>query len=347
MIVDSGDDSVLVFPRTATGNVAPIRKLGGPKTQIRNIYGMTVDSVHNLIVVANRVDLGGRESYGRHPDLQPDRQRRRRAARGDRRAEDRHHQDPPGRRRRGARPDFRHDQEQLRELRRRGRRPSPWNPDKTGFIGVWSINDSGDVPPRGVIKGPASGLIWPAGVAINPKNHEVYTIDSVSNALFMFHMPELFRKPVAGKRRRAIRSPLKAAAIETSATSEDDGDTACRAQLGSGGRPSPRPRRGDGGPRRRRNSPATISCCRRARSTGRRSAPRRARCRKRDITYDGTRLQARRHRPRRHGRRLRRQGRRLQGLLHQRPGPRLPADVGAARRCCSAWRSTSAPRARR
>ncbi len=63
---------------------------------------------------------------------------------------------------------------------------------------MWSVNDNGDVPPRGVIKGPASSLIWPAGVAINPKNHEVYTIDSVSNALFMFHMPELFRKPDAG-----------------------------------------------------------------------------------------------------------------------------------------------------
>src|SRR5262249_21928303 len=74
-------------------------------------------------------------------------------------------------------------------------RPTPWNPDRTGFIGVWSITDNGDVPPRGVIKGPASGLIWPAGVAINPANHEVYAIDSVSNALFMFHMPELFQAP--------------------------------------------------------------------------------------------------------------------------------------------------------
>jgi hypothetical protein len=74
-------------------------------------------------------------------------------------------------------------------------RPSPWDPDKTGFIGVWSINDNGDVPPRGVIKGPATGLVWPAGVAINPNNHEVYAIDSVSNALFMFRVPEFFKKP--------------------------------------------------------------------------------------------------------------------------------------------------------
>ena len=44
-------------------------------------------------------------------------------------------------------------------------RPSPWDPEKTGFIGVWNVTDNGDVPPRGIIKGPASGLIWPAGIA--------------------------------------------------------------------------------------------------------------------------------------------------------------------------------------
>ncbi len=77
-------------------------------------------------------------------------------------------------------------------------RPSPWDPDRTGFIGVWSIDDDGDVPPRGVIKGPATGLVWPAGVAINPKNHEIYAIDSVSNALFMFKVPEFFLKSPGG-----------------------------------------------------------------------------------------------------------------------------------------------------
>src|SRR5690348_15254971 len=48
MIVDSGDDAVLVFNRTANGDVPPIRRLGGPKTRIRNIYGMAVDTIHNL-----------------------------------------------------------------------------------------------------------------------------------------------------------------------------------------------------------------------------------------------------------------------------------------------------------
>jgi DNA-binding beta-propeller fold protein YncE len=37
--------------------------------------------------------------------------------------------------------------------------------------------------------------VWPAGVAINPATAEVFTIDSVSNSLFTFTTPELFRKP--------------------------------------------------------------------------------------------------------------------------------------------------------
>ena len=200
MIVDSGDDSVLVFPRTATGNIAPIRKLGGPKTQIRNIYGMSVDSVHNVIVVANRVDLGGRDSsdgiliFNRTDsgDVAP-----RAVIAGPRTGIIKIRQvvvDEEGGQ------IFATIKNNFENYEFTDERPSPWNPDKTGFIGVWSIDDNGDVPPRGVIKGPATGLIWPAGVAINPKNREVYTIDSVSNALFMFHMPELFRKPLTGSR---------------------------------------------------------------------------------------------------------------------------------------------------
>src|SRR5207245_1600542 len=45
--------------------------------------------------------------------------------------------------------------------------PSPWDPDVPGFIGVWNIGDNGNAPPRAWIKGPATGLIWPAGLALN------------------------------------------------------------------------------------------------------------------------------------------------------------------------------------
>jgi len=195
MMVDSGDDSVLVFSRTATGDVAPIRKLGGPKTKIRNIYGITVDSVHNLIIIGNRVDLGGRESedgiliFNRTDtgDVPP-----RAVIAGPRTGIIKIRQVVVDEERGQIFATIKNNFENYDPDQER---PSPWNPDKTGFIGVWSIDDNGDVPPRGVIKGPATGLVWPAGVAINPRDREVYAIDSVSNALFMFTMPELFRKP--------------------------------------------------------------------------------------------------------------------------------------------------------
>jgi len=195
MMVDSGDDSVLVFSRTANGDVAPIRKLGGPKTKIRNIYGITVDSVHNLIIIGNRVDLGGRESedgiliFNRTDtgDVAP-----RAVIAGPRTGIIKIRQVVVDEERGQI---FATIKNNFENYDPDHERPSPWNPDKTGFIGVWSIDDNGDVPPRGVIKGPATGLVWPAGVAINPRDREVYAIDSVSNALFMFTMPELFRKP--------------------------------------------------------------------------------------------------------------------------------------------------------
>ena len=197
MVVESGDDAVLVFPRTASGDVAPVRRIGGPKTRINNIYGLTVDSRRDLIIVANRAESGGRQSNdsilifnrtdngdvapraaiaGPHTGIIKIRQIVADEARGQL---------------------FVTVKNNFEAYDAAAPRPSPWDPDRTGFIGVWNITADGDVPPRGVIHGPASGLVWPAGVAINPANHEVYTIDSVSNALYMFNTPEFFFSPPA------------------------------------------------------------------------------------------------------------------------------------------------------
>ena len=198
VVVDSGDKSLLVFPRTASGDVAPIRTIGGPKTRIDNIFGLAVDSVRDLIVVANRIETDGRESsdgiliFGRtdNGDVAP-----RATIAGPRTGIIKIRQVVADEARGQIFVTVKNNYEFYRSA---DARPSPWDPDRTGFIGVWSVNDNGDVPPRGVIKGPASGLVWPAGVAINPLNHELYTIDSVSNALFTFSMPEFFvRAPTA------------------------------------------------------------------------------------------------------------------------------------------------------
>ena len=192
LIVESGDDAVLVFPRTAQGDVAPSRRIGGPSSGVSNIYGLAAG--RDCLVVANRVDTGGRASddailvfnrldngdpkprtkiSGPHTGIIKIRQVFVDEERG---------------------LIFATIKNNFEAYNFADARPSPWDPIKTGFIGVWSIDDNGDVPPRGVIRGPATGLVWPAGVAINPRHHEIYAIDSVSNALFMFKMPEFFVK---------------------------------------------------------------------------------------------------------------------------------------------------------
>ena len=44
---------LLVFPRTANGNVAPIRQITGPSTGLCNPIGMTLDRVHDELFVTN------------------------------------------------------------------------------------------------------------------------------------------------------------------------------------------------------------------------------------------------------------------------------------------------------
>ncbi len=195
MVADSGDNSVPVFPRTASGDVRPIRKIGGPKTHIDNIFGLAVDSVRNLIIVANRIETGGRDSSdgilifnrtdngdvapramiaGPHTGIIKIRQVAVDEARGQIFATVKNNYGFIAPTTAG---------------RHRG------IPDRTGFIGVWSVTDSGDVVPRGVIKGPGERPRVAGGAAINPISHELHTIDSVSNALFTFSMPEFFLKP--------------------------------------------------------------------------------------------------------------------------------------------------------
>ncbi|MCS7117457.1 MAG: hypothetical protein NZ957_01540 [Thaumarchaeota archaeon] len=69
--------------------------------------------------------------------------------------------------------------------------PSPWL-TADGFIGVWNIDDRGDVPPRLVIKGHLSELCAPSAFAINPVDGEIYVLDSVKNGMFVFRVPQAF-----------------------------------------------------------------------------------------------------------------------------------------------------------
>ena len=53
IIANTGDDSVLVFPKDANGDVAPVRVLKGPLTHIKGPVGVTVDGKRNELWVAS------------------------------------------------------------------------------------------------------------------------------------------------------------------------------------------------------------------------------------------------------------------------------------------------------
>src|SRR5437762_14218912 len=52
-VANNGDDSVLIFRRTATGDVAPLRTLRGPRTGINRPMGGSIDTKNNEIWVSN------------------------------------------------------------------------------------------------------------------------------------------------------------------------------------------------------------------------------------------------------------------------------------------------------
>jgi len=121
-----GRDSILIFDRTANGEVKPLRVIRGPKTGIQGIRQMQVLPKGGWIVITQITDGGIAEPEGT-------------------------------------------------------------------FVGVWSINDNGDVPPRWKIDGKGNNVMKkPRGVALDPKHKEVIVSDMRLNAVLTFYFPEIF-----------------------------------------------------------------------------------------------------------------------------------------------------------
>jgi DNA-binding beta-propeller fold protein YncE len=55
-VANNGDNSILIFDRNASGNVAPVRVIRGDSTHIRFPMGLAVDTKNNEIWVANYGD---------------------------------------------------------------------------------------------------------------------------------------------------------------------------------------------------------------------------------------------------------------------------------------------------
>src|SRR5258708_6117365 len=60
------------------------------------------------------------------------------------------------------------------------------------YVGVWSVFDDGEVPPRLTIGGPGQLLKDARGIAVDPKSKDVMVSDKTWNAVFRFHVPEAF-----------------------------------------------------------------------------------------------------------------------------------------------------------
>jgi hypothetical protein len=170
---------VLVFPRDAQGDVAPIRVIEGPDTRLAGDEPLAVDPVHNLLIVGssrqgdarllifNRTDngnvkpsavIGGPKSrlnaFGGPFTVYP----------------------PKG--------------EIIVSVRGTG--PDADMSSDEAYVGIWSINDNGDVPARRIIGGPKGVLRMPRGIALDIKNKNMMVSDKRLNAVLTFHFPELF-----------------------------------------------------------------------------------------------------------------------------------------------------------
>jgi hypothetical protein len=73
------------------------------------------------------------------------------------------------------------------------------------YVGVWNIDDSGDVPPLWTIAGPKGALRQPRGLTLDPKNKTVIISDKYLNGIFTYSFPELFEVPRARETARAQR----------------------------------------------------------------------------------------------------------------------------------------------
>jgi DNA-binding beta-propeller fold protein YncE len=165
-------DQVLVYSLDASGDVAPLRVIRGPDTQIAG-QSLAVDPINNLIAVTGRersILIFSRTANGNVKPL--------RVIKGANTQIDRINQMaiyPEGKLIVAAMPGRQGDVEPPRV-----------------FVGMWSLDDDGDVPPKWTINGDQSTLRKPFAVALNPDHKELYVTDMRLNGVMTFSVPEIF-----------------------------------------------------------------------------------------------------------------------------------------------------------
>ena len=167
------DDKILVFPREGVGNIAPTRILGGPEAGVLATDAVAVDATRDLMVVAGSYQEGETRTNAL---MIFDR-----TASGGAK---------PKRVITGV-PDNRNIAVDSEGgwifVTLPGTITHPY-----GYVGVWSIDDSGKVPPRYRIGGPDGALRMPRGVVLDRKHQSVIVSDKKLNAILTFRIPEIF-----------------------------------------------------------------------------------------------------------------------------------------------------------
>ena len=181
----AGHWMIHVFDRTANGDVAPIRKLGGPDSEVGG-YGIpSIATDHDLLLTnggrGGGVRIFNRTASGNAKPL--------RIVTGGPRSGTAGPRDPywiPGTR------NF------IAATRPFGAKTAgdlPGAPDNyqspeeaLTFIGVWSIDDNGDVAPRYTI---AHNILKEfRNLTVDPKNKTIMISDKTANAIYTFSFPE-------------------------------------------------------------------------------------------------------------------------------------------------------------
>jgi hypothetical protein len=204
------DTKVQVFPQLANGDVAPIRVLEGPNTLLgpNGATAATVDPVHNLLIVTGRAygrqgatpfvaDIYIKGKSGLRDGLEGGSVGQ--IAIFDRSASG---NTKPLRVITGSKTGLSSPQTLITTYSPKGWiLAAVWGSEfgeigtqrsARSFVGVWSIYDDGDVPPRWTIGGPNGFLQQARGVTLDPANKVVIVSDKYHNGVFSFEFPELF-----------------------------------------------------------------------------------------------------------------------------------------------------------
>ncbi len=194
--------AVLVFPRDGNGDVAPLRVVRGP--ELKAAGSVAVDPVNNIMVVG----LGGEGGPGNTMDELSTEGRAANAPAGMQYGLTRYggmviynraangETKPRGVIQGPKTGIVRILQLQMYPPKGEIIATQPGRPDREEpegiYVGVWSIHDSGDVPPRWKLAGPKSTLKKPRGVVLDPKHKEMIIADMRLNSILTYYFPEIF-----------------------------------------------------------------------------------------------------------------------------------------------------------